>query len=61
MKDDVFCRILDIIALYGPTELFNEIVVECLLPGKFGSACVQDCDGILCCGRIENFIKGNQS
>lgn len=40
LNDDVFGRTLDAIAGYGPTELFNEIVAECLLPSEFGSHCV---------------------
>jgi Transposase len=40
LNDDVFGRTLDAIAEYGPTELFNEIVAECLLPDEFGSHCV---------------------
>jgi len=40
LNDDVFGRTLDAIAEYGPTELFNEIVAECLLPSEFGSHCV---------------------
>ena len=31
---------MDAIADYGPTELFNEIVYECLLPTEFGSHCI---------------------
>ena len=40
LNDDVLGRTLDAIADYGPTELFNEIVAECLLPSEFGSHCV---------------------
>lgn len=40
LNDDVFGRTLDAIAEYGPTELFNEIVAEWLLPDEFGSNCV---------------------
>jgi transposase len=40
LNDDVLGRTLDAIAEYGPTELFNEIVAECLLPSEFGSHCV---------------------
>ncbi|MFA5003103.1 MAG: IS1634 family transposase [Methanolinea sp.] len=40
LNDDVFGRTLDSIAEYGPTELFNQIVAECLLPSEFGSHCV---------------------
>lgn len=40
LNDDVLGRTLDAIADYGPTELFNEIVAECLLPTEFGSHCV---------------------
>jgi len=40
LNDDVLGRTLDAIAEYGPTELFNEIVFECLLPNEFGSHCV---------------------
>lgn len=40
LNDDVLGRTLDAIAEYGPTELFNEIVAECLLPEEFGSNCV---------------------
>jgi len=40
LNDDVLGRTLDAIAEYGPTELFNEIVAECLLPDEFGSHCV---------------------
>jgi len=40
LNDDVLGRTLDAIAAYGPTELFNEIVAECLLPTEFGSHCV---------------------
>ena len=40
LNDDVFGRTLDAIADYGPTELFNQIVAECLLPSEFGSHCV---------------------
>lgn len=32
LNDDVFGRTLDAIAEYGPTDLFNQIVAECLLP-----------------------------
>jgi len=32
---------LDAIAAYGPTELFNENVVECLIETEFGSYCMQ--------------------
>ena len=37
LNDDVLGRTLDAIAEYGPTELFNEIVAECLLADEFGS------------------------
>ena len=40
LNDDVLGRTLDAIAEYGPTELFNEIVAECLLEDEFGSHCV---------------------
>jgi transposase len=40
LNDDVLGRTLDAIADYGPTELFNEIVAECLLPTEFGSHCI---------------------
>jgi transposase len=40
LNDDVLGRTLDAISEYGPTELFNEIVAECLLPSEFGSHCV---------------------
>jgi len=40
INDDVLGRTLDAIAEYGPTELFNEIVANCLLPMEFGSHCV---------------------
>ncbi len=40
LNDDVFGRTLDAIAEYGPTELFNEIVAECLIQSDFGSHCV---------------------
>jgi len=40
LNDDVFGRTLDAIAEYGPTELFNEIVGECLLHSDFGTHCV---------------------
>ena len=40
LNDDVLGRTLDAIAEYGPTELFNEIVAECLLADEFGSHCV---------------------
>lgn len=31
---------MDAIADYGPTELFNEIGAECLLPTEFGTHCI---------------------
>jgi transposase len=37
LNDDVLGRTLDAISEYGPTELFNEIVANCLLKDKFGS------------------------
>jgi len=40
LNDDVLGRTLDAIAVYGPTELFNEIVASCLLPTDFGSHCI---------------------
>ena len=40
LNDDVLGRTLDAIAKYGPTELFNEIVSECLLPTPYGCHCV---------------------
>lgn len=40
LNDDVLGRTLDAIAKYGPTELFNEIVSECLLPTSYGCHCV---------------------
>ena len=40
LNDDVLGRTLDAIAKYGPTELFNEIVSECILPTPYGSHCV---------------------
>jgi len=40
LNDDVLGKTLDAIADYGPTELFNEIVAECLLPTEFGAHCI---------------------
>jgi transposase len=40
LNDDVLGRTLDAISEYGPTELFNEIVANCLLKDKFGSHCI---------------------
>ncbi|WP_165394871.1 IS1634 family transposase [Methanofollis fontis] len=40
LNDDVLGRTLDAIALFGPTELFNEIVVECLLASDYGTHCL---------------------
>jgi transposase len=40
LNDDILGRTLDAIDEYGPTELFNEITAECLLPSEFGSHCV---------------------
>jgi transposase len=40
LNDDVLGRTLDAIAAYGPTELFNEIVAQCLIPTEFGSHCI---------------------
>jgi len=40
LNDDVLGRTLDAIADYGPTELFNEIVAECLLPTEYGTHCI---------------------
>lgn len=40
INDDVLGRTLDAIAEYGPTELFNEIVANCLIPTEFGSHCI---------------------
>ncbi|HQJ88195.1 MAG TPA: IS1634 family transposase [Methanoregulaceae archaeon] len=38
--DDVLGRTLDAIAAYGPTELFNVIVAECLLTSDYGTHCL---------------------
>jgi len=40
LNDDLLGRTLDAIAAYGPTELFNEIVAECLIGTEFGSQCI---------------------
>ena len=40
INDDVLGRTLDAIAEYGPTELFNEIVANCLISTGFGSHCI---------------------
>jgi len=40
LNDDVLGRTLDAIAAYGPTELFNEIVAECLLASDYGTHCL---------------------
>jgi len=40
INDDVLGRTLDAIAEYGPTELFNEIVANCLISTEFGSHCI---------------------
>ena len=40
LNDDVLGRTLDAIAAYGPTELFNEIVVNCLLKSDYGTYCL---------------------
>jgi transposase len=40
LNDDILGRTLDASADYGPIELFNEIVAECLLPTEFGSHCI---------------------
>ncbi len=40
INDDVLGKTLDAIAQYGPTELFNEIVANCLIPTEFGSHCI---------------------
>ncbi len=40
LNDDVLGRTLDAIAEYGPTELFNAIVSECLLSSDYGTHCL---------------------
>jgi transposase len=40
INDDLLGRTLDAIAEYGPTELFNEIVSNCLISTEFGSHCI---------------------
>lgn len=40
LNDDVLGRTLDAIAAYGPTELFNAIVAECLLTSDYGTHCL---------------------
>ena len=40
LNDDVLGRTLDAIAAYGPTELFNAIVAECLLASEYGMHCL---------------------
>ncbi|WFN37836.1 IS1634 family transposase [Methanomicrobium antiquum] len=40
INDDVLGRTLDAIAEYGPTELFNDIVANCLIPTEYGSHCI---------------------
>jgi len=40
LNDDVLGRTLDAIAAYGPTELFNQIVAECLLASDYGTHCL---------------------
>lgn len=35
LNDDVFGRTLDAIAEYRPTELFNQVIAEYLLPSEF--------------------------
>ncbi len=40
LNDDVLGRTLDAIAAYGPTELFNKIVAECLLASDYGTHCL---------------------
>jgi transposase len=40
LNDDILGRTLDAIAAYGPTELFNEIVAECLLATDYGTHCL---------------------
>ena len=40
LNDDVLGRTLDAISNYGPTELFNEIVSECLLSTPYGCRCI---------------------
>ncbi|WP_243668667.1 IS1634 family transposase [Methanoculleus chikugoensis] len=40
LNDDVLGRTLDAIAAYGPTELFNAIVAECLLASDYGTHCL---------------------
>lgn len=40
LNDDLLGRTLDAIAEYGHTELFNEIVAECLIDTEFGSHCI---------------------
>ena len=40
INDDLLGRTLDAIAEYGPTELFNEIVANCLISTEFGSHCI---------------------
>jgi hypothetical protein len=40
LNDDVLSRTLDAIAAYGPIELFNEIIAECLLASDYGTHCL---------------------
>ncbi|WP_301678179.1 DUF4277 domain-containing protein [Methanoculleus methanifontis] len=40
LNDDVLGRTLDVIAAYGPTELFNVIVAACLLASDYGTHCL---------------------
>jgi len=40
INDDLLARTLDAIAEYSPTELFNEIVANCLISTEFGSHCI---------------------
>lgn len=40
LNDAVLGQTLDAIAAYSPTELFSEIVAQCLLPTEFGSHCI---------------------
>jgi transposase len=41
LNDDDLGRTLDAIAAYGPTELFNEIVADCLLASGYGTHCLR--------------------
>ena len=40
INDDLLGRTLDAIAEYDPTELFNEIVSNCLIPTEYGTHCI---------------------